>query len=86
MGMFLRMAAVFFKIKVPDFILKSFSMIIGVISPLALIFIGNVIRDIEASSIKIGKDVVIVVFMGFIMILAVAVVLLRLCPMTLEMR
>ena len=84
--MFLGMAAVFFRIEVPDFILKPLSMISGVTSPLALVFIGSVIRNMETSSIRIGKDIVVAVLMRFIMVPATAVVFLRLLPVTQEMR
>ena len=84
--MFLGMAAVFFRIEVPDFILKPLSMISGVTSPLALVFIGSVIRNMEPSSIKIGKDIIVAVLMRFVMVPAAAVVFLRLLPVTQEMR
>ena len=85
-GMFLGMAAVFFRIEVPDFILKPLSMISGVTSPLALVFIGSVIRNMEPSSIKIGKDIIVAVLMRFVMVPTAAVVFLRLLPVTQEMR
>lgn len=86
MGMFLGMAAVFFRVEVPDFLLKPLSMISAVTSPLALVFIGSVIRNMESSSIKIGKDICVAVFMRFLMIPAAAAVFLRLLPMTTDMR
>lgn len=53
-GMALGMAAVFFEIQVPDFVLKPLSMISQVTSPLALVFIGSVIRNMDLKTITLG--------------------------------
>ncbi|MCI8454619.1 MAG: AEC family transporter [Lachnospiraceae bacterium] len=86
MGMLFAMAAIFFGIQVPDFILKPLSMITGVTSPLALIFIGSVIRNMDQSSIKFGRDIYAALAMRFIVVPAVAAVFLRLMPVASDMK
>ncbi len=86
MGMLLAMAAIFFRIQVPDFILKPLSMITGVTSPLALIFIGSVIRNMDKTSIKFGRDVYAALGMRFIVVPTASAAFLRFMPITLEMK
>lgn len=80
------MAAVFFRIEVPDFILKPLSMISGVTIPVGTCVYRK--RDPEHGNIidQDRKDIVVAVLMRFIMVPATAVVFLRLLPVTQEMR
>lgn len=85
-GMFLGMAAIFFGIRVPDFVLKPLSMISQLTSPMALIFIGSVIRNMEPGSVRLEKDIVLALAMRFLMVPAASAVFLKLMPIPVEMR
>lgn len=85
-GMLLGMAAIYFRIMVPDFILTPLSMISGVTSPLALIFIGSVIRNMDHGTLKFGRDLYAALAMRFLAVPVAAVVFLRLMPISTEMK
>ena len=85
-GMLLGIAAVFFAMPIPDFVAKPLSMISSVTSPLALIFIGSVIRNMDRSSMKFGRDIVAALAARFIFIPIVSIVFLRLMPIPIEMK
>lgn len=85
-GMALGMAAVFFEIQVPDFVLKPLSMISQVTSPLALVFIGSVIRNMDLKTITLGRDLYAALAMRFVVVPAACVVFLNLVPMPKEMK
>lgn len=85
-GMLAAMLVVFFEIPVSDIILKPLSMISQLTSPLALIFIGSVIRNMDPSSITLGKDVAAALFVRFLVVPAAAVFFLRLMPIPTQMR
>lgn len=85
-GMLLGMAAIFFEIRVPDFVLKPLSMVSQLTSPMALIFIGSVIRNMEPGSIKLEKDIILALVMRFFMVPAASAVFLKLMPIPVEMR
>ncbi len=86
MGMLLGMAAVLLGIQLPDFVIKPLSMISGVTSPLALIFIGSVIRTMEPGSIRFGRDLYAALAMRFLILPVAAAVYLRLMPVPTEMK
>lgn len=86
MGMLLAMAAIILGIQVPDFVLKPLSMISGVTSPLALIFIGSVIRNMDVSSIKFGKDLYAALAMRFLIVPVAAALFLRMMPVSTDMK
>ena len=86
LGMLLGIAAVFFEISVPDFVEKPLSMITGVTSPLALIFIGSVIRNTDYNSMKLGRDLVAVMVTRLVIIPAASILFLRLMPIPVEMK
>ncbi len=85
-GMLLGMAVILAGIQVPDFVLQPLSMISGVTSPLALIFIGSVIRNMEPSSIKFGRDLYLALLMRFVIVPVAAVAFLRPIPVPAEMK
>ena len=85
-GMALGMAAVFFEIQVPDFVLKPLSMISQVTSPLALVFIGSVIRNMDLKTITLGRDLYAALAMRFVVVPAACVVFLNLVPVPKEMK
>ena len=84
--MALGMAAVFFEIQVPDFVLKPLSMISQVTSPLALVFIGSVIRNMDLKTITLGRDLYAALAMRFVVVPAACVVFLNLVPVPKEMK
>lgn len=85
-GMLLGMAAVFFEIPVPDLFLKPLSMISQLTSPLSLIFIGSVIRNMDLASVRLGKDMAAALFMRFFVVPAASVVFLKIMPISVLMR
>ncbi len=86
MGMFLGMAVILAGIPVPDFVLQPLSMISGVTSPLALIFIGSVIRNMDPSAIKFGRDLYLALLMRFVIVPLAAAAFLRPIPVPAEMK
>lgn len=85
-GMILAMAAIILEIQVPDFVLKPLSMISQLTSPMALIFIGSVIRNMEPASMKFGRDLYAALVMRFLVIPAACVAFLKLMPVSVQMR
>lgn len=75
-----------FEIQVPDFVLKPLSMISQVTSPLALVFIGSVIRNMDLKTITLGRDLYAALAMRFVVVPAACVVFLNLVPMPKEMK
>jgi len=86
MGMLLGIVAVFFALPIPDFVEKPLSMISSVTSPLALIFIGSVIRNMDRSSMKFGRDIFAALATRFIFIPIVSIAFLRMMPIPIEMK
>lgn len=86
LGMLLGIVAVFFAIPIPDFVMKPLSMISSVTSPLALIFIGSVIRNMDRSSMKFGRDLVAALVTRFMFIPVVSILFLRMMPIPTEMK
>lgn len=86
MGMVLGMAVIFLEIQVPDFVLRPLSMISQVTSPLALVFIGSVIRNMDIKTIKLGRDLFAALGMRFVIIPAACIVFLNLMPISTEMK
>lgn len=85
-GMLLGMIAILLGIRVPDFILTPLSMISGVTSPLALIFIGSVIRNMDVKTIRFGRDLYAALALRFLILPCAMVVFLRLMPVSAEMK
>lgn len=85
-GMLLGIAAVFFAVPIPDFVEKPLSMISSVTSPLALIFIGSVIRNMDRSSMKFGRDLFAALATRFIFGPIVSITFLRMMPIPIEMK
>ncbi len=85
-GMLLAMAAIVAGIRLPDFVLTPLSMISGVTSPSALIFIGSVIRNMDRSAIRSGKDIYLALIMRFILTPVIAALFLRPMPVSTEMK
>lgn len=86
MGMVLGMAAIFLGIQVPDFVLRPLSMISQVTSPLALVFIGSVIRSMDVKTMKLGRDLFAALAMRFLIVPAACIIFLNLMPITVKMR
>lgn len=86
LGMLLGIVAVFFVIPIPDFVMKPLSMISSVTSPLALIFIGSVIRNMDRSSMKFGRDLVAALVTRFVFIPIISILFLRMMPVPVEMK
>lgn len=85
-GMTCGIIAVLLEIQVPDFVQKPLSMISGVTSPLALFFIGSVIRNMDKSSMKFGRDLFAALAARFILVPIVSVLFLRMMPISVEMK
>lgn len=83
-GMLLGMATILAEIQVPDFLLRPLSMISSLTSPLALIFIGSVIRNMDKSTLKLERDVTAALAMRFLLIPAATVLFLRYMPVPKE--
>ena len=66
-----------FEIQVPDFVLKPLSMISQVTSPLALVFIGSVIRNMDLKTITLGRDLYAALAMRFVVVPAACVVFFK---------
>lgn len=85
-GMALAMAVIVAGIRVPDFVLTPLSMISQLTSPMALVFIGSVIRNMDLSSMRFGRDLYAALVMRFLAVPAACVVFLNLMPISPEMR
>ena len=84
--MALGMAAVFFEIQVPDFVLKPLSIDLpGDLAP-GLVFIGSVIRNMDLKTITLGRDLYAALAMRFVVVPAACVVFLNLVPVPKEMK
>lgn len=85
-GMLVGMAAVFFRIPVPDVLMTPLAMISGVTSPLALIFIGSVIRNMDKESLRFDRDLLAALIMRFFVVPAAAALFLKAMPVSTEMK
>ncbi len=85
-GMMLGVFAVLIGFDVPDFVLKPLSMISGMTSPLALFFIGSVIRNMDKSTMTAGRDVIAALSTRFVFVPIMSVIFLRLMPVPTEMK
>lgn len=85
-GMLAAIAVILLGIRIPDIVVTPLSMISGVTSPTALIFIGSVIRNMDKSAIRFGRDIYAALIMRFVLIPVVAAVFLRMMPVTVEMK
>ena len=85
-GMICGICAIVLGVQVPDFIMKPLSMIAGVTSPLALIFIGSVIRNMDFKSLKFGRDLYLALTMRFVVLPVASALYLRMMPVPGEMK
>lgn len=85
-GMMIGIIAVFLEIQVPDFVQKPLSMISGMTSPLALFFIGSVIRNMDKSSMKFGRDLFAALATRFVLVPIVSILFFRMMPIPIEMK
>lgn len=85
-GMICGILAVLLGIELPDFIQKPLTMISGVTSPLALFFIGSVIRNMDRSSIVFGRDLFAALATRFILVPLMSATFLRMMPISVEMK
>lgn len=85
-GMICGICAILLEVQVPDFVMKPLSMIAGLTSPLALIFIGSVIRNMDLKSLKFGRDLYLALAMRFVILPVASVLYLRMMPVPGEMK
>lgn len=86
LGMICGIIVVLLGITLPDFVQKPLSMISGMTSPLALFFIGSVIRNMDKSSMAFGRDLIAALATRFVLVPIMSVVFLRLMPIPVEMK
>ncbi len=85
-GMVCGILVVLVGIELPDFVQKPLTMISGVTSPLALFFIGSVIRNMDKSSMAFGRDLFAALATRFVLIPVASVLFLRVMPVSVEMK
>lgn len=85
-GMICAICAILLEVQVPDFIMKPLSMIAGVTSPLALVFIGSVIRNMDFKAMKFGRDLYLALAMRFVLLPVASALYLRVMPVPGEMK
>ena len=86
MGMICGILAVLIGIELPDFVQKPLTMISGVTSPLALFFIGSVIRNMDKSSMAFGRDLFAALATRFILVPIASILFLRMMPIPVMMK
>lgn len=85
-GMLIAIVFILIGIPVPDFILSPLEMIKSITSPLAMVFIGSVIRSMDKNELKLGRDLYAALAMRFLILPVVNITFLNLMPITTEMK
>lgn len=85
-GLLVGIGAVFLEMDIPDFIMSPLGMLKGITSPLAMVFIGSVIRSMDIRTMKFGRDLYGALAVRFLLLPAVTALFLRLMPVPGEMK
>lgn len=85
-GLIAGIIVVLLEVEVPDFILSPLGMLKGITSPLAMVFIGSVIRNMDIRTMKFGRDLYAALAMRFLFLPVVTAVFLRLMPIPGQMK
>lgn len=85
-GLLVGIIVVISEVEVPDFIMSPLGMLKSVTSPLAMVFIGSVIRNMDIRTMKFGRDLYAALIMRFIFLPVVTAVFLRMMPIPGQMK
>ena len=85
-GLIAGVAVVLLEVELPDFILSPVSMLKSVTSPLAMVFIGSVIRNMDLRKMEFGRDLYAALGMRFLVLPVVTALFLRAMPVPSEMK
>ena len=85
-GLLAGIVVVMLELRIPDFILEPMGMLKSVTSPLAMVFIGSVIRNMDIRHMKFGRDLYAALGMRFLVLPVVTAVFLRAMPVPGEMK
>lgn len=85
-GLIAGIIVVFLEVEIPDFILSPLGMLKGITSPLAMVFIGSVIRNMDIRTMKFGRDLYAALIIRFLFLPVVTAVFLRVMPIPSQMK
>lgn len=85
-GMLLGVAAVLLQITVPDFLYTPITMLKNTATPIAMLFIGSVIRSTDLSRMKLSRDLGAVLIVRFLLSPALVGALMAALPLDTLMR
>ena len=80
-GMLIGVVFVFFDLSLPKFLLTPVSMLKSTATPIAMLFIGSVIRNSDIKRMRLSMDLVAVVLMRFLVLPALVGLLVALLPL-----
>ena len=85
-GFLLGILVVLIRVELPAFIFTPITMLKQMTTPIAMIFTGSVIRNTDFKTVKMSRELAIVLLVRFVMTPLFMVFLLRLLPISLQMK